>query len=302
MIVPAPLRNGSKIGITCPSGYVSVDRTTFCVEVLNGLGYVCKPGKTVGNGTRYFAGTDDERLADFQAMLDDTEVGAILMGRGGYGMSRIIDRVDFSRFLQRPKWLCGFSDITVLHSHVQAQFGIATLHSPMCGHFKPETVDSDFLHSFYDALVGKPHVLHAPPQECNRVGVAEGILTGGNLALLTHVLASPSDVDTRGKILFVEDVGEYLYSLDRMMTALKRAGKLEHLAGIVFGGFTDLKDTERPFDMGVLELLGHAVSQYGYPVGFGMPVGHADINFTLMMGVPYRLTVSAEGSELRPML
>ena len=302
MTIPAPLRRGSVIGITCPAGYVSAERTAYCVEVLGRLGYACKLGKTVGNGTRYLAGTDDERLADLQAMLDDPEVDAVLMGRGGYGMSRIIDRVDFSTFLTKPKWLCGFSDITVLHSHVHAQLDIATLHSPMCGHFKPDTEHTDFMRSFYDALVGKPHAVRAPAHTHNRLGIAEGLLTGGNLALMTHVLASRSEVDTRGKILFVEDVGEYLYGLDRMMTGLRRAGKLEHLAGIVFGGFTDLKDTERPFDLDIWDLLYNAVADYRYPVAFGLPVGHADINYTLMLGGAYRLAVSDAGTDLTPLL
>lgn len=289
---------GSVIGITCPSGYVAPERIQYCTEVLQRWGYKVVPGKTVGNGNNYFAGTDTERMADMQAMLDDDGIDAILMGRGGYGMSRIIDGLDFTRFVKRPKWLCGFSDITVLHNHVHARYGIPTLHSPMCGHFKPETEHEPYLLTLKNALAGGDLRYAAPACAYNRAGVATGILTGGNLSLLAHLTGSMSEVDTDGKLLFIEDLDEHLYHIDRMLVHLKRAGKLKKLAGLIVGGFTDMKDTERPFGQTVEELIWDKVKEYDYPVCFGFPCGHQDVNYTLTLGAQHVLQVSALGSTL----
>src|SRR5690606_33560072 len=149
---PSYLKKGSVIGITCPAGYVSNERVAYAIDVLQLWGFRVKIGNTVGNEHFYFSGTDDERLDDLQQMLDDPNIEAILMGRGGYGVSRIIDRIDFTAFLKKPKWICGFSDITVLHNHIQAQYGMASLHSPMCAAFKPETTNSDHIKNFFAAL------------------------------------------------------------------------------------------------------------------------------------------------------
>src|SRR5690606_18612351 len=154
---------------------------------------------------------------------------------------------DFTRFLKKPKWICGFSDITVLLSHIQAQFGMPAFHSPMCAAFKPETLNSEPVKFFYAALTGKTLYYHAPHSRFNRQGEAEGILTGGNLAILTHLTGSASEVPVDGKILFIEDIGEHLYQIDRMLLSLKRAGKLRHLKGLVVGSFTEMEDTDRPF-------------------------------------------------------
>ncbi len=298
MLQPRYLKKGSKIGITCPSGHVSFDRVAYSIKTLENRGYSIVLGKTIGTGAGYFSGTDQERLADLQNMLDNPTLDCILMGRGGYGMSRIIDHLDFTNFLERPKWLCGFSDITVLHNHIQAKYGIATLHSPMCGHFKPETENQPFLQSFYNALDGKDLVYEVPQSTFNIAGTAEGILTGGNLALMAHLLGSVSEVDTTGKILFIEDVGEYKYNIDRMMVQLKRAGKLDNLAGLVFGGFTDIKDTDRPFGQTIEELLLDKVKEYSYPVCFNFPCGHQDINFTLVLGLKHKLIVGEDGVKM----
>ena len=229
MFHPPFLKPGSVIGITCPSGYVSEDRVTYAVKVLERWGFDVKLGKTIGLGDFYFAGTDDQRLADLQAMLDDPNMDAIIMGRGGYGLSRILDRLDFKKFLQHPKWVCGFSDITALHNHIQSRYEMPSLHSPMCGAFKPETEHEEYLKTFYAALTGESIYYHAPHSQYNRIGMAEGVLTGGNLALITHLMGSASEVDTEDKILFIEDIGEHLYKIDRMMLTLKRAGKLDQL-------------------------------------------------------------------------
>lgn len=298
---PGFLKPGSVIGITCPSGYVSEDRVSPMIRILENWGFRVKKGKTIGTSDHYFSGTDQERLADLQQMIDDPEPDAIIMGRGGYGMSRIIDRLDFSHFIEKPKWVCGFSDITVLHNHIQSLYGIQTLHSPMSGHFKPETEHSDMLRSLRHALTGGHLTYQTVPSHYNRTGTAEGILTGGNLALLAHLTGSVSEVDTNGKILFLEDVGEYLYNIDRMLVHLKRAGKLDGLAGLIFGGFTDLKDTELPFGKSIEYILSDIVKEYSYPVCFNFPSGHQDINYTLNPGAMHRLSVSDQGGGLEIM-
>jgi muramoyltetrapeptide carboxypeptidase len=286
------------VGITCPSGYVSADRVDYAVTTLQQWGFNVKKGSTIGSEYHYFSGTDAERCADLQRMLDDPCIDAILMGRGGYGLSRIIDQLDFTLFQQYPKWICGFSDITVLHNHIYQNFGIATMHSPMCGAFKPDTIDLPHIGSFLAALTGRPVALQAPPSVHNRHGVATGIVTGGNLAILAHLTGSPSEVDTNGTILFIEDVSEYLYNIDRMLLNLKRAHKLHHLKALIAGGFTELQDTQRPFGKTVEEVIYDVVKEYDYPVCFNLPVGHMDVNYTLTLGVDHKLTIDEYGARL----
>ncbi|RYD59295.1 MAG: LD-carboxypeptidase [Sphingobacteriales bacterium] len=295
---PAYLKYGSTIGITCPAGYVSADRVSFAIETFKLWGFKVKVGKTVGNEFNYFSGDDDMRLQDLQALMDDPEVDAIVMGRGGYGVSRIIDRLDFAAFTKKPKWICGFSDITVLHSHIHVLLQTPTMHSPMCGAFKPDTVNSDHIKNFYAALTGESLYYHAPASPYNKLGAAEGLLVGGNLAILAHLTGSVSDIDTSGKILFIEDIGEHLYNIDRLMLNLKRAGKLIKIKGLVVGGLTDMQDTERPFGQEIEDIILDKVKEYDYPVCFGFPVGHDDINYTLCLGRQHKLIVTAQGTQL----
>lgn len=295
---PPFLKTGSTIGITCPAGYVSNDRVAHAIKVLEHWGFNVKPGNTVGSEYFYFSGTDEQRLADLQAMLNDPGIDAILMGRGGYGLSRIIDNIDFTVFLERPKWICGFSDITILHNHLQANYAMPSLHSPMCGAFKPETENADHLKMLYAALTGESLYYHAPHSEFNRAGIAEAILTGGNLAILAHLTGSPSEVDTTDKILFIEDIGEHLYNADRLLLNLKRAGKLDNLKGLIAGSFTDMQDTERPFGQTIEEIIWDKVKDYEYPVCFNFPCGHQEVNYTLSLGMEHRLIVSEKGSTL----
>ncbi len=290
------LKQGAVIGITCPSGYVPAERVAYAVNILESWGFSVKQGKTIGTEYHYFSGTDASRMADLQEMLDDPKVDAILMGRGGYGLSRIIDGLDFTAFTQKPKWVCGFSDITVLHSHILANYNLPTLHSPMCGHFSPENEFSGDLLSLYKALSGQPLSYFVPPAPLNRHGSATGILTGGNLSLVAHLTGSASEVDMNGKILFIEDLGEYLYNIDRMLMHLKRANKLSGLKALIVGGFSDLKDTSRPFGQTIEEIIWDKVKEYSYPVCFNFPAGHQDINYTLAMGKQHTITVNSEGA------
>jgi muramoyltetrapeptide carboxypeptidase len=295
---PPFLQQGSVIGITCPSSYVPIERIEYAASILNSWGFETILGKTAGTQHHYFSDTDEQRLADLQDMLNNPGIDAILMGRGGYGMSRIIDSIDFTAFLEKPKWICGFSDIIVLQSHLQKQYSMPSLHSPMCNAYKPETIDTEYMQSFLKAITGQPIAYTIPHSGCNRQGEAEGVLTGGNLAILAHLAGSASDIDTDGKILFLEDIGEYLYNIDRMLLNLKRAGKLDNLKGLIFGGFTDMQDTERPFGQTIQEILWDKVKDYDYPVCFDFPCGHQEINYTLTLGMPHKLSVTENGGSL----
>ena len=299
MIIPPYLEPGDTIGIICPAGYMPFAKMETCIQVLQEWGYRVKLGKTAGSQFHYFSGTDEERLADVQTMLDDVEVQAIFCGRGGYGVSRIIDRLDFTQFSKKPKWIVGYSDITVLHTHLLAACKIASLHAPMASAFADEGYKSVYMQDLRKALSGVHLSYQVPVHSFNRKGTAEAELAGGNLSLLAHAIGSVSELDTRNKILFVEDVGEYIYHIDRLFIQLKRAGKLDHLAGLVIGSFTDLKDTVIPFGQTVYELIGDKIKEYEYPVCFGFPVGHVPENYPLKVGVKHSLIVSENGTSLQ---
>jgi len=298
MILPPFLKPGDAIGITCPAGYVSHERIAYAVDVLQRWGFRVVLGATIGTGDYYFSGHDGERLTDLQTMLDDEDIKAILMGRGGYGTSRIIDALDFTAFSQAPKWICGFSDITVLHSHIQQMLGIATLHGPMCGAFTPESEDSYYIQSLRKAFTGEPLEYSFPASAYNRPGIAEGVVVGGNLAILGHLSGSVSQASTDGKILFIEDIGEHLYNVDRLMLNLKRSGQLSGLKGLLLGAFTDMEDTERPFGQTLEEIIWDKVEEYDYPVAFNFPCGHDTENVTLPLGVQMRLESGIDESRL----
>ena len=289
---PPYLQKGDVIGIICPSGYMPVEKASECIRVLNEeWGFLTKVGKTVGNEFNYFSGTDEERLSDFQQMLDDDEVKAILCARGGYGLSRIIDKIDFKKFKKTPKWIIGYSDVTILHSHLYSNYYISSIHAPMAAAFNDAGYINRFVQSLRHVLEGKKIKYSCEPHEFNKKGEGIGELVGGNLTLLAHLLGSDSDIKTRGRILFLEDVGEYLYNIDRMMYQLKRSGKLSKLAGLIVGGFTDNKDTERPFGQTAYEIIRDVVKEYDYPVCYGFPVSHGKENFALKIGVGYKLEV-----------
>ena len=290
---PPYLEKGDTIGIVCPAGFMTVEKIKTCVDTLQAWGYQVKLGKTVGgNSQTYFSGTDEERLNDFQQMLDDDEMKAVLCGRGGYGMGRIIDQFDLKKFKKNPKWIIGYSDITVLHCHLYSNYTISSLHAPMAGAFNDDGYKNEFVGSLKNALEGKKIKYSCAAHEFNQKGEAIGELVGGNLALLAHLVGTESDLKTKGRILFIEDVGEYIYNIDRMFYQLKRSGKLSKLAGLIIGGFSDMKDTERPFGKTVYETIKEIIKDYDYPVCFDFPVSHTDRNYALKIGVGYKLKVS----------
>jgi muramoyltetrapeptide carboxypeptidase len=276
-----------------------LERAQTCIDTLQQWGYRVKTGPTLGGRSdNYFSGTDEERLTDLQQALDDPDVHAILCGRGGYGLTRIIDRIDFTRFRRRPKWIIGYSDITLLHSHIEANFNIATLHSPMAAAFNEGGAEGPYIWALHLALEGKDLDYTCAPHPFNRPGQTIAPLTGGNLALLAHLCGTASAVPMAGKILFLEDVGEYLYNIDRMLRQLKRNGRLDRLAGLLVGSFTELKDTMRPFGATAEEIIRDSIREYDYPVCFGFPVGHSDANFPLRAGTEHRLTITADRTSL----
>jgi muramoyltetrapeptide carboxypeptidase len=298
-ILPPYLTKGDTIAIVCPSGFMPYEKAATCIDVLQQWGYKVKTGKTLGSQFHYFSGTDEERLLDLQSMMDDPEVNAVLFGRGGYGMSRIIDQLDFKKFRKNPKWLIGFSDITVLHAHVYRQFNIATLHAPMAAAFNDGEASKEFVQSLRKALKGSATNYRCAPHKLNRNGKAEGELVGGNLSLVAHITGSRSSFHTKGKILFLEDVGEYIYNIDRMMIQLKRNGMLQDLAGLVIGGFTDIKDTVTPFGADVPEVIHTHIEKFSYPVCFDFPVSHDKNNYALKVGVKHGLVVGKTKITLR---
>jgi len=298
-IIPPFLQPGDTIGIVCPAGYMPLEKARTAIETLPRWGYRVRVGNTLGGTSEnYFAGTDDQRLADLQQMIDDPEIKAILCGRGGYGLSRIIDRIDFTQFEKAPKWIIGFSDVTVLHTHILGRYGIATMHAPMAGAFNDGGDTGPGVESLRDALAGKLVNYPAPPHPFNRPGKGTGVLLGGNLSLLAHLTGSVSEPATSGSILFLEDVGEYLYNIDRMLRQLQRAGKLDDLAGLLVGGFTEMKDTVRPFGATVEEIVREVVGDVPYPVAFDFPVSHGKENVALKIGARYALKVEAGGTAL----
>jgi muramoyltetrapeptide carboxypeptidase len=278
---------------------MSIERARTCIGVLQDWGYQVRIGRTLENeSSNYFSGSDQERLEDLQQMLDDGEIKAVLCARGGYGIGRIIEDIRFKKFRKAPKWIIGFSDVTVLHSHIHTNYGIATLHAPMASAFNDGEYEHEFVQSLKHALEGQKIKYHGAGHEFNQKGEAIGELVGGNLSLLAHLTGTSSDLKTKGKILFIEDTGEYIYNIDRMLFQLKRSGKLDQLAGLIVGGFTDMKDTERPFGKMVYEIIQDAVKGYDYPVCFGFPVSHEKQNYALKTGIGYKLKVSRKKVSL----
>lgn len=289
MKIPPFLRAGDKIALVCPAGYIKADLEK-AFDLLRSWDLDLVVGDSFYAQHHQFAGDDTLRANDFQAALDNPEIKAVIMGRGGYGFVRIVDRLHFTNFKKNPKWLVGFSDITVLHSHIQRQTGIPTIHGPMVNSLLGATTDSR--QSLQDALFGRETDLqYQAPDLPHRPGKTEGILTGGNLAILHSILNSSSDVDYTGKILFIEDIGEAYYNIDRMLWTLKRANKLNKLAGLIVGSFTNLRDNTPPFGQSVEEIILDKITAVDFPVAFGCPVGHIPDNRALVMGRKIQLSV-----------
>lgn len=295
-IQPPYLKQGDKIAIICPAKKLPGPMTD-AVKLLESWGLEVVLGDTVTASFNQFAGDDDTRARDMQRFIDDDSIKAIIAARGGYGTVRMVDQVNFSRLADNPKWLVGFSDITVLHTHLFSNYRLQTIHGQMPVNIPDASVRS--LSTLKNALFGDELKYEIAPHQLNRPGGATGVLVGGNLSLLINVAGSVSDIDYTGKLLFIEDVGEYLYSIDRMMRTLLRAGKLKDLAGLIVGNFNGTKDNDIPFGQGVEEIIAEVVKDYKYPVCFGFPAGHIADNCSLVFGKRLNLLVNKQSVHLK---
>ena len=332
MITPVYLKKGDKIAIIATARKVTEEEIRPAIRKLEYWGLEVVLGENLFNEYNQFAGFDDERADDFQMMIDSSSIKAVICARGGYGTVRIIDKVNYENFIKNPKWIIGFSDSTVIHSHINTNFNIETLHAEMPINFPKDGNDNTSTESLRKCLFGEPieyvfnrhkhqdtsikteeelrHKFHDTSIKteelnsknkdekvnlydfcCSRKGNAKGVLTGGNLSILYSLAGSISDIETDGKILFIEDIDEYLYHIDRMMLNLIRSGKLGNLAGLIVGGMTDMRDNQIPFGKNATRIIYDAVHEYNYPVCFGFPAGHLPENSALIMGRKAELNI-----------
>ena len=287
------LKPGSKIAIAAPARMVTPDEMQFAINWLKEKGFVPVYDERLFAQHYIFAGDDNFRAAVFQHYLDDEDIEAIWIARGGYGSIRVIDKLDFTQFLQHPKWIIGFSDGTVFHGKLN-RLGVPSLHAAMPFYFENKTPEAK--HALFDALLDKPLQYEFPSHPLNKNGVMEGEIVGGNLSVLYGMMGSNTFPELDGKIFFIEEVDEYIYHIDRMMHALKRAGKLENLKGLIVGGLTQIKDNSHPFGMTAEQVIAEAVAEYNYPLCFSFPAGHFDDNRPLFFGLESRIEVTEASS------
>jgi muramoyltetrapeptide carboxypeptidase len=294
------IQPGHLIAVVAPAGKVQSERIMPAIHWLENRGYRVWQGEHLFGSCFQYSGTDEERTSDLQSALDNPEVKAIISARGGYGTVRIVEKLSFDSFIKYPKWLVGFSDITILHN-ICNRLGTPSLHGAMVrvGVGSDGIPTPGFL-AMIEMLEGKQTRYEMIPNPLNRVGQETATLVGGNLSLLYSLIGTPFDLETTGKILFIEEIGEYLYHTDRMMTSLRLAGKLEGLKGLVVGQFTDVKDNAEPFGKSVEEIIAGAVAGYDFPVCFGIQAGHGEPNLPMIFGNNWSLEVTGTGSVLRP--
>jgi muramoyltetrapeptide carboxypeptidase len=298
MIQPKFLQAGDSIGIFAPARKISDSEVLPAIKIIEKAGFRVKLAPGLFAADRQFAGDDASRASDLQSLINDPDIRAILCARGGYGTVRILAHIDWNRLIADPKWIIGYSDVTVLHSHIQRHLKMQTIHGPMPVNFTEEGNELA-LQSLWDLLSGKMQQYRFPHHPLNRTGDAEGLLCGGNLSVLCSLLGSPSDLEVNGKILFLEDLDEYLYHIDRMMMNLKRNGWFERISGLLVGGLTDMNDNAIPFGRNAEEIIREAVDAYAFPVAFGFPAGHLPDNRAMRMGGELKMKVcSAEGETI----
>ncbi|MGQ1785221.1 MULTISPECIES: S66 peptidase family protein [unclassified Saccharicrinis] len=297
MIHPPSLKKGDTIGIVAPAGRIDFSTVEQACLRIEQMGYKTKLGAHINNHHFNFSATDENRKNDLQQMMDDDEVKAILCTRGGYGTIRYVSELDFTQIKENPKWLIGFSDITVLHAAFQKN-GLASIHGPMTKSFLNYTETSADVEILFSFLEGETPQYMINPHPYNRLGVAKGVLVGGNLSIIHALRGTQLDFDPRGKVLFIEDLSEYLYHLDRTMFNLKLGGVLEKLSGLIVGQFTEMKDNETPFGETIEEIIYKSVSEYNYPVAFNFPSGHIETNYPLIFGDEVELNVTESEASL----
>jgi muramoyltetrapeptide carboxypeptidase len=294
MIIPPFLKPGDKIGIVAPARKVTKNELDFAVQTIRNWDFEPVFSPNLFESENQFSGSDEQRANDIDHFLQDRSIRALISARGGYGCLRIIDQINWDHMIKDPKWLIGYSDLTAFESLLYNK-GIASIHGTMAFSFSKNEEATEGIRSI---ITGKQHIINGPQNEYNRNGVAEARLTGGNLSLLYAMQGSSSFPETKGTILFIEDLDEYLYHIDRMMINLKRSGVLKDLAGLVVGGMSDMKDNAIPFGKTAEQIIREAVNEYNYPVCFDIPAGHIDRNLPLVIGAKAELSVSAKGSQL----
>ncbi|MET7256710.1 S66 peptidase family protein [Dyadobacter fermentans] len=296
---PAFLKPGDRVGVLAPASIVKYEDVIPGIRLFTeqwGLEVI--EGKTLRTSFNQFSASDEDRLADMQQMLDDPSIKAIIAARGGYGCSRIVDNLNFDKFLQNPKWIVGFSDLTAFLART-FQLGYASIHAPMAKTITGTGAEMA-AESLRQMLFGELPGYEVAAHRLNRAGQATAQVVGGNLCLLAHMIGSETETNTDGKILFIEDINEYLYNLDRMMIQLKRSGKLAKLAGLVVGQFTDMKDNNSPtFGKDSYEIIAEHVTEFDYPVCYDFPVGHVSDNRAMGVGIRAAFKVSEQAVELR---
>jgi len=290
------IKPGDKIGILSTARSIGKKELELADKLFRDWGLIPVYGNTINAQLNQFAGDDSLRTADLQNFLNDTEIKAIICARGGYGTIRIIDGIDFTGFMQHPKLICGYSDVTVLHAHINDKLGIPTIHSTMPFSFERNT--NEAIKSLKDALFGNPQNIDFETHALNKTGTAEGILIGGNLSILYSLLGTKFGFSTGNKILFIEDIDEYLYHIDRIMMSLKLAGKLDYVSGIIIGGMTDMKDNKVKFGITAEAIIASHLQLYNIPVAYNFPAGHIDDNRALVFGRMVKLDVTDIASSL----
>jgi muramoyltetrapeptide carboxypeptidase len=296
MITPPALKIGDTIALICTARKIEKSELQFAIELFNNWGLKVAMGKSIYLSEHQFAGNDEARANDLQNMLNDENIKAIIVARGGYGTVRIIDKIDFEKFKQHPKWIVGYSDITVLHSHIHKHCEVETLHAPMPIGFEKNTKTS--LNNLRKLLFQETMQYNFKTVLPNKPGTVEGCIIGGNLSVLCSINGSISDIDTNGKILFLEDLDEYLYHIDRMMMQLKRSGKLNNLKALLVGGFTEMKDNTVPFGKSAYEIIAEHVSEYNYPVAFNIHAGHINDNNPLVFGRNIKVNITKTNCDI----
>ncbi len=298
---PPYLQKGDTIAIMCMAGKTNLEYILPAKEILQNLGYKVIIGKTVGAEHGVFGGDDEMRQNELQQFLDDSKVKAIISARGGYGVTRYLDKIDFTKFIKNPKWIVGFSDITALICHIN-NLGFETIHGPMAKMFA-EKESGESIHFLIEMLQGNNLKYHWKSQFNNHNNLnIEGELVGGNLCILAHCVGTKSEIDTKGKILFIEDVGEYFYNIDRMLVQLERADKLSNIKGLLVGQFTDCKDSSNPFGKNEVEIIKERMTKMGVPVIFGFNAGHELHNLPWISGRNTKISLAENNVilEIKP--
>ena len=298
-ITPPYLKSGDCIGIVAPARKVIQQEIIPTVKILTTKGFMIKTSPHLYTEFHQFAGTDQQRAMDLMDMIEDRSVKAILCARGGYGTVRLLDHLNLRKIQLNPKWIVGYSDITVLHNSLNGWYGLESIHGPMPFNFPVDGRSNESIDKLIDVLMGVNPTYIIPPDPLNKLGKAEGTLVGGNLSILYSLAGTDTDINTQGKILFIEDLDEYLYHIDRMMMNLRRSGKLKGIKALIVGGLTDMKDNQTPFGLTAQEIVADAVKDLDFPVCFNFPSGHTEPNLSLIMGRKVVLKITHDEVTLK---